>query len=433
MPRKDAESKLQLTGQSSSEQAGSSADEKTRIRDSLLRMREMAQDEEILPVDNRRKDESNTSAHMFDMFSDSPVDELGDSALPTSKLVNAGAGNVDATDTEGYYVFRPGELLEGRYRVMNTMGKGVFSTVIRAQDVRSQQDFAVKAIRNNDVMLRAGQKEIAILKKLNETDPQGKRHCVKFLESFQHKGHLCLVFECLDVNLRELLRKYGSGRGISMQGVRIYASQMLSALYLLQKNKVIHADIKPDNIMVTKTKNAIKLGDFGSAFTTDEGMDVTPYLVSRFYRAPEIVLGLPYGHPIDIWSLGCCLFELYTGKIAFPGRSNNEMLKLFQEVCGAIPNKLIRKAQFRENHYDSSFRFIQREIDPVSKAEVERVVAVPQRPARDLKDAMLAAAEPSEKKHAALLSDLLDKMFVVDPSRRISVLNALKHDLFKPS
>lgn len=65
------------------------------------------------------------------------------------------------------------------------------------------------------------------------------------------------------------------------------------------------------------------------------------------------------GHPIDIWSVGCCLFELYTGKIAFPGRSNNEMLKLFQEVCGAIPNKLIRKAQFRENHYDSSFRFIQ--------------------------------------------------------------------------
>jgi len=139
------------------------------------------------------------------------------------------------------------------------------------------------------------------------------------------------------------------------------------------------------------------------------------------------------GHPIDIWSVGCCLFELYTGKIAFPGRSNNEMLKLFQEVCGAIPNKLIRKAQFRENHYDSSFRFIQREIDPVSKAQVERVVTVPQRPARDLKDAMLAAAEPSEKKHAALLSDLLDKMFVVDPTRRISVINALKHDLFKSS
>jgi len=64
---------------------------------------------------------------------------------------------------------------------------------------------------------------------------------------------------------------------------------------------------------------------------------------------------------------------------------------------------------------------------------VERVVTVPQRPARDLKDAMLAAAEPSEKKHAALLSDLLDKMFVVDPTRRISVINALKHDLFKSS
>lgn len=80
-----------------------------------------------------------------------------------------------------------------------------------------------------------------------------------------------------------------------MQGVRLYARQILSALHLLQKCKVIHADIKPDNIMVNYSKTAVKLCDFGSAGSAEDECDITPYLVSRFYRAPEIVLGLPYG------------------------------------------------------------------------------------------------------------------------------------------
>lgn len=74
--------------------------------------------------------------------------------------------------------------------------------------------------------------------------------------------------------------------------------------------------------------------------------EITPYLVSRFYRSPEVILGLPYDHPMDMWSVGCVLYELYTGQILFPGRTNNEMLKLMMDVKGAkkggIPSLLLK-------------------------------------------------------------------------------------------
>ena len=131
----------------------------------------------------------------------------------------------------------------------------------------------------------------------------------------------------------------------------------------------------------------LKLCDFGNAMLA--GMnEVTPYLVSRFYRAPEIseffrqlnlisecsldaffstrvvcihvlrpnalyltcsflaVLGLPYDHPLDMWSVGCCLYELYTGKVLFPGPSNNAMLRLHMELKGPFPKKMLRKVSF---------------------------------------------------------------------------------------
>ena len=90
--------------------------------------------------------------------------------------------------------------------------------------------------------------------------------------------------------------------------------------------------------------SVIKICDFGSAFKEDsKENDPTPYLVSRFYRAPEISLGLRYMLPIDVWAAGCCVYEMFTGKILFPGKTNNEMLKLFMEVKGQVPHKMLRK------------------------------------------------------------------------------------------
>lgn len=89
------------------------------------------------------------------------------------------------------------------------------------------------------------------------------------------------------MNLRDVLKKYGKDVGISIKAVRVYAQQLFLSLSLLKRCNLLHADIKPDNILVTESKNVLKLCDLGSASDVSDN-EITPYLVSRFYRAPEI-------------------------------------------------------------------------------------------------------------------------------------------------
>ena len=338
-----------------------------------------------------------------------------------------------------------GEVLDGRYRVTEGSGRGVFSTVVKATDTQASEDddgavagegafseVAIKVIRANETMYKAAQLEITVLKKLMGADPENKRHCVRFLRSFEYRDHVFMVFESMHMNLREVLKKYGRGVGINVHGVRSYATQMLIALRHLQNCGVVHADIKPDNILVNKAHNVIKICDFGSAMF-DGDNEITPYLQSRFYRAPEVILGLAYSHPMDLWSIGCCLYELYTGSIAFQGRSNNEMMKLFIEMKGPVPRKLLRKAAFRENHYDHEGVFSLIEDDPVTHRQIRRLIR-DAKPTRDLA-ARLAAHDKNladaERRKVSQLADLLDKMFNFDPEKRITVSQALAHPFIK--
>jgi serine/threonine-protein kinase PRP4 len=134
---------------------------------------------------------------------------------------------------------------------------------------------------------RAGQKEAVILRKLIDADPQDKKHLIRLERTFEHRGHLCLVFENLSMNLRDVIKRFGKDVGINLKAVRAYAHQIFLALNLLNKLNIIHADIKPDNILVNESKSLLKVCDLGSAADTSEA-EITPYLVSRFYRAPEI-------------------------------------------------------------------------------------------------------------------------------------------------
>ena len=155
-------------------------------------------------------------------------------------------------DAEGYYRVRIGEMLDGRYTVYGYTGQGVFSNVIRARDgARDQEDVAIKIIRNNEVMHKSGLKELETLKRLNDTDQEDRYHCLRLKRHFFHKQHLCMVFEPLSMNLREVLKKYGKDVGLHIKAVRSYAQQLLLALKLLKKANILHADIKPDNILVS--------------------------------------------------------------------------------------------------------------------------------------------------------------------------------------
>jgi len=277
------------------------------------------------------------------------------------------------------------------------------------------------------LMQKSGLKELEILKRLNDDDPEDKYHCVRLKRHFNHKQHLCMVFEPLSMNLREVLKKYGKDVGLHVKAVRSYTQQLLLALKLLKKSNVLHADIKPDNILVTESKVVLKLCDFGSACYSHEN-EITPYLASRFYRAPEIILGIPYDHGLDMWAVGCTIYELYTGKILFPGKSNNQMLKYFMDVKGKFPNKLIRKGAFKGEHFDTNCNFLYREVDKVT--EKEKIVTMGTiNPTKDLlKDLLNNQDLPVEQlRKVTNLRDLLDRILMLDKEKRISIKDALSH------
>jgi serine/threonine protein kinase len=111
----------------------------------------------------------------------------------------------------------------------------------------------------------------------------------------------------------------------------------------------------------------LKICDLGTAVDRSDAAtahnEVTPYLVSRFYRAPEIILGMPYDYAVDMWSVGCTLYEMYTGKILFTGDSNNQMLKTIMEIRGKLSAKLYRRGDLAHLHFDELGNFISVERD----------------------------------------------------------------------
>ncbi|GAV59194.1 Pkinase domain-containing protein [Cephalotus follicularis] len=371
---------------------------------------------------------SERSDDMFcdDIFGESPagVRKLGKGE--GLQIVRSGLHD-NWDDADGYYSYRFGELLDGRYEVTAAHGKGVFSTVVRAKDLKAgidePEEVAIKIIRNNETMHKAGQLEVQILKKLVGADPDDKRHCVRFLSSFKYRNHLCLVFESLHMNLREVLKKFGRNIGLKLTAVRAYAKQLFIALKHLKNCGVLHCDIKPDNMLVNEAKNVLKLCDFGNAMFAGKN-EITPYLVSRFYRAPEIILGLPYDHPMDIWSVGCCLYELYTGKVLFPGPSNNDMLRLHMELKGPFPKKMLRKGGFTDQHFDQDLNFHATEEDPVTKKSIKRMI-VNVKP-KDI-GSIVTSSPGEDPKMLANFKDFLEKIFVLDPDKRMTVSQALTH------
>ena len=225
------------------------------------------------------------SGQVFDMFAEDDSNMVENQEDQTIMASNENPNLTDNwDDAEGYYRVQTGETLDHRYMVFGYTGQGVFSNVVRARDTMKQnREVAIKIIRNNEIMHKTGLKELEMLRRLNEADPDDKYHCLRLYRHFFHKKHLCLAFEHLSMNLREVLKKYGKHVGIHIVAVRSYAQQLLFALKLMKKCNIIHADIKPDNILVNETKSMLKLCDFGSASLVNEN-EITPYLVSRFYR-----------------------------------------------------------------------------------------------------------------------------------------------------
>lgn len=137
---------------------------------------------------------------------------------------------------------------------------------------------------------------------------------------------------------------------MSLSLIRRFAIQILQSLKFLREEDVIHCDLKPENILLkSPDKSGIKIIDFGSSCFSDQR--IYSYIQSRFYRAPEIIIGIPYTTGIDMWSFGCILIELYTGIPIFPGESEAEQLALIMQTFGKPPLCVLENAERKDKFF----------------------------------------------------------------------------------
>ena len=192
------------------------------------------------------------------------------------------------------------------------------------------------------------------MQSLKQKDQEDKRNVVNIIDSFVFRKHLILSFEMLSMNLYEFI-KMNNFQGVSESLVRRFAIQLLITLRFLKENNIVHCDMKPENILLRKSnKSGIKVIDFGSS--TYENEQFYTYIQSRFYRAPEIMLGIRYTPAIDMWSLGCILYELFVGFPLFAGEDEKEQMQCIMEVKGVPPRSMIVLATRRKVFFDDDYR-----------------------------------------------------------------------------
>lgn len=438
---------------------------------------EDTQKNNILPDSTHIKSENLLSSHVkeeeegddsaankddFDMFSSSvsPVDTT------TSNVVKVAGVNEntkvdrqqDWDDSEGYYKSTIGEVMhldlpnasgcDIQFKIAGVIGKGVFSTVLKCSTESSNlaspllpPQVALKVIRHNDTMAKAALNEIRFLQRLTNASSPGVIRLLLPSDNnpIEYRGHTVLVFPYEEYNLRDVLAKFGKGVGLSLVAVRSYLAQMLSGLWQLKQHKIIHSDLKPDNILVSGDYKKIYLADFGSAVDMTEGVEVAPYLVSRFYRAPEIILGLSPTFAIDLWSLAVTAAELFLGKVLFHGANNNDMLNVMMAHLGPCSNRLVRQhlVQTKKfpipSHFASQVPFLFRlnSEDPVTHQPVYKDVAL-QSYSATLQAKLLKARSAKDGRVMVMqFADLLQKCLSMDPTKRIDCKAALKHEFFK--
>jgi dual specificity protein kinase YAK1 len=244
---------------------------------------------------------------------------------------------------------------KNRYLILDVLGQGTFGQVVKCQNLKTQEVVAVKVVKNRTAYFNQSMMEVSVLDLLNtKLDKNDDHHLLRLKDTFIHRQHLCLVFELLSVNLYELI-KQNQFRGLSTTLVRVFAQQLLNGLSLLNKARLIHCDLKPENILLKNLESPIiKIIDFGSA--CDERQTVYTYIQSRFYRSPEVLLGLPYSSAIDMWSLGCIVVELFLGLPLFPGSSEYNQVSRIVEMLGNPPNWMLemgkQSGEFFEKRHD---------------------------------------------------------------------------------
>ncbi|KAJ3399059.1 Dual specificity protein kinase clk3 [Chytriomyces hyalinus] len=372
----------------------------------------------------------------------------------------------DCDDKDGHYIVRGGEDLTSRYKIIRLLGQGTFGKVVEAIDRTRNVKVAIKIIRSIQKYRDAAKVEVRVLTTLKKHDPSNLKRCIHLISHFEHRNHTCMVFELLAQSLFDFL-KDNSFSPFPMTHIQTFALQICEAVKFMHDLRLIHTDLKPENLMLEQNECLARIGtgpkqlvaprlrliDFGSAiFDEDYHSSVVS---TRHYRAPEIILGLGWTFPCDMWSIGCILVEFFTGDALFQTHDNVEHLAMMQAVLGPIPQTLIKTISADKPSYKffkhtavggsssrssaaahvSTLQWPVSATPKASKKFVKNMRPLSQIIPTSLQLQQMGGGSVDCGGAQSLLQqqfyDLVKRMLVYDPKERITAAEALNHPFLK--
>lgn len=332
--------------------------------------------------------------------------------------------NKTGFEEQKHFTPTKGTVIAGRYQVSDVLGSAAFSTALQCADLIAEEDepkwVCLKVIKNNKDFFDQSMDEIKLLQYINSHCEPDEKHILRLIDFFYYKEHLFIVSELLRENLYEFgryVREEGLEPYYTLPRLKLIMKQILEALNYIHSLGLIHCDVKPENIVVKSySRCEVKLIDFGSScFTTD---NLTTYIQSRSYRAPEVIIGHLYDGRIDVWSVGAVLAELYTGYVLFQNDSVPTMLARIAGILGPIPHEVLMNGKETYKYYTSSAVVYE-------KAEEQTVSLV--YPKQTTLEKRLHFEKNDMEPDESLFVDFVRYLLDLDPIRRPTAEETLSH------
>lgn len=323
--------------------------------------------------------------------------------------------------------------ITSRYSDLQPVGMGAFGLVCSARDQLTSQNVAIKKIMkpfSTPVLAKRTYRELKLLKHLRH------ENIISLSDIFiSPLEDIYFVTELLGTDLHRLL----TSRPLEKQFIQYFLYQIMRGLKYVHSAGVVHRDLKPSNILVNENCD-LKICDFGLARIQDPQM--TGYVSTRYYRAPEIMLTWQkYDVEVDIWSAGCIFAEMLEGKPLFPGKDHVNQFSIITELLGTPPDDVINTIASENVSSKSRERFRQNSILTLRQT-LRFVKSLPKRERQPLAskfknadESGMRALDVQQWRHNAnhnAAVDLLERMLVFDPKKRITATDALAHEYLTP-
>jgi len=331
------------------------------------------------------------------------------------------------------FPIQQGSIIAARYQVLNYLGSAAFSRAVHCLDLQRNEMVCMKIIKNEKDFVDQSLDEIKLLKLIGANCKDiDQKHCVRLIDYFYHKEHLIIVTELLRENLYEFSkwnREHGEAPYFTLGRLQVVSRQLLIALEYIHSLWLIHSDLKPENILMQSySRCLVKLIDFGSSCFVDDHL--SSYVQSRSYRAPEVLLGCPYGQKIDIWSLGCVIAELWTGYVLFQNDSVQSLLARIAGIVGPFPASMLAVGRFVPNYFTQDGRLFK-------ELEVEVPPGVDIGPPELIRRIQLLLPKRSSIRQRMRVEDdcfedFLTCLLQIDPAKRPTAAEAMQHPWLQP-